>query len=197
MEDNNIYFQKYLDEIVRWNMKINLVSKNDIPHLKERHLKDSLIACHKIPEKAIVADIGSGNGFPVIPLSIERRDCTFHAFESREKRCIFLEAVKRKIGLTNLVVHNERVEQRSEKHNKLANVIISRAFKNNIQFVETALKLLKTPGYVISYNKLSSNEIKKINEENKVKIANVDNFVYNLGDNIKRVLCSFFIHKLD
>jgi 16S rRNA (guanine527-N7)-methyltransferase len=195
MIDNR--FQQYLDEIVRWNNKINLVSRNDIPHLRERHLKDSLIASGKIPLNSIVADIGSGNGFPVIPLAIERADCIFHAFEVRVKRSVFLEAVKRKLGLTNLFIHNERVERGSIKHNKLADVIISRAFKDNVLFVETAFELLKTSACVISYNKLLEKELHKIEEKNKVKIENVDNYVYNLEDNIKRVLSSFFIHKED
>jgi 16S rRNA (guanine527-N7)-methyltransferase len=197
MEDNEKLFQDYLDEIVRWNNKINLVSRNDIPHLRDRHLRDSLVAAKKIPSNVVIADIGSGNGFPVVPLAIERKDCTFHAFEVREKRCIFLETIVRKLGLTNLYIHNERVERGSGHHSHLADVLISRAFKDNIQFVETSLELLKTPGLVISYNILLEKELQKIEEKNNVKIKNVDNYVYNLYDQKKRRLSSFFIHKVD
>ena len=197
MENNNGLFQQYLDEIVRWNGKINLVSKNDLSSLRERHLNDSLVAAQKIPSNSIVADIGSGNGFPVIPLSIEKRDCTFHAFESREKRAIFLEAIKRKLGLSNLIIHNERVEKGSGSNKNLADVLISRAFKDNAQFVETALELLKTPGMVISFNRLLDSELCDIEKKNNIKIKNVDNFVYNFQNQKERVLATFFIHKED
>jgi len=186
-------FNIYIDEIIKWNSRVNLVSRNDIPFLRERHLQDSLAAAEKITDKAVVADIGSGNGFPVIPLSIVRPECQFHAFESREKRTIFLVHVCRKCGITNLKVHNLRVEKEMGSFFAFADIVISRAFKENVQFVESALSLLKKEGQIITYNTLLNKEIEEIEKKYKVKVKNVDNYVYNLDNGQKRTLSSFII----
>lgn len=196
MEDNENKLSIFLEEIKNWNSKINLVSKNDLSLLKTRHLEDSLKAVPYIPEDSAVADIGSGNGFPVIPLAIMKPTCYFNAFEVRTKRAIFLENVVRKTGLKNITVHCEKI---SNKYNGTANgamdIIISRAFKDNLAFVENSFQLLKTKGMVVCYNSLSNKEIEQIEKKISVKIENVDNYVYNLGDGIKRTISRFFIHK--
>ncbi|MBL8027073.1 MAG: 16S rRNA (guanine(527)-N(7))-methyltransferase RsmG [Fibrobacteres bacterium] len=193
MAEAESLFEVYIEEIIKWNSRVNLVSRNDIPFLKERHLQDSLAAASKISGKSIVADIGSGNGFPVIPLSIAKPDCQFHAFESREKRTIFLDHVCRKCGIKNLKVHNVRVEKEMGEFSKFADIVISRAFKENVQFVESALSLLKKEGQVITFNTLLNNEIEEIEKKHKVKVKNVDNYVYNLDNGQKRTLSSFII----
>lgn len=197
MDKNSSHFKLFLDEIIKWNNKINLVSKYDIPLLEERHLKDSLIPVAKILDGSVVADIGSGNGFPVIPLAIAKKECSFHAFESREKRCIFLENVIRKLSLNNITIHCGMVENQYNKLKNGADYIISRAFRNNVKFVEIGLPLLKNNGTVISYNDILINEIEELEKINKIIIKNVDKCVYNLLEDKKRVLSLFSIKRAD
>ncbi len=107
----NSYIQ-YIELIRETSAKMNLVSKGDLPQIIERHLLDSLhaLTVYDFPMGANVADLGSGAGFPGIPIAIARPDLKMTLIESRRRKCLFLNNAIEKIGLQNTVVIHDRWE---------------------------------------------------------------------------------------
>lgn len=108
-----------------WNEKINLISRKDIDNLYEHHILHSL-AIEKIlhfqPGTRIM-DVGTGGGFPGIPLAILFPDCQFILIDSIRKKVGVAEAIAKEIGLTNVECRWERMEEEKEK----VDFIVSRA----------------------------------------------------------------------
>ena len=102
----------YLRILWRWNAKLNLVSAVDRNAVCERHLIPSLRLRPSIRKvrHANVLDVGSGAGFPGIPLAITTPGSRFTLVESRRRRAVFLRAVIRELSLENTRVVNERIE---------------------------------------------------------------------------------------
>ncbi len=119
----------YLQELITWNKAHNLVSKNEIHNLDE-HIQDSLSLCEHIRDYDYVIDIGSGGGFPVIPLAIWAKqnnlDIQFVATDIVEKKLAFLRWCVSKLDI-NVDVQN------MQKKNVVFDregLIISRAFSS-------------------------------------------------------------------
>ena len=83
-------FKVYLDLLVKWNQKINLTSEKAPKEILERHIFDSLQYARVLFLKDEIADIGSGAGFPGMPLKIIYPDLKITLIESQRKRCSFL-----------------------------------------------------------------------------------------------------------
>jgi 16S rRNA (guanine527-N7)-methyltransferase len=85
-------------ELTRWGARMNLVGSTD-PAALERHFADSLAAAVHLPMSARVVDLGSGAGFPGIPIALARHDLRLTLVEVREKRLAFLRHVVRELRL--------------------------------------------------------------------------------------------------
>lgn len=94
--------------VVTYNKKANLISEGDIPKIESRHLLDSIQPLRYpdlIPDSGSKwADMGSGAGFPVIPLCISLPQVHFYSIEPRQKRFTFLKVVRAELGLKNLSI---------------------------------------------------------------------------------------------
>ena len=99
----------YLEELRRWGARTNLVGSTS-PSALARHLEDSLTAADHLPPGARVVDLGSGAGFPGIPLALRRPDLSIHLVEIRERRVNFLRHVVRKLDLRHATVLRQRIE---------------------------------------------------------------------------------------
>jgi 16S rRNA (guanine527-N7)-methyltransferase len=108
-----------------WNEKINVISRKDIDNLYERHILHSLsIAKFMYFKNATkVMDLGTGGGFPGIPLAILYPDARFHLVDSIGKKLKVVEAVKEELGLKNVFTFHERAEQMDFKYD----FVVSRA----------------------------------------------------------------------
>lgn len=96
-----------------WNAKINVVSRKDIDQLYERHVLHSLAIAKFTsfsPESKIL-DVGTGGGFPGIPLAILYPECHFHLVDSIRKKITVVEEVAGAIGLDNLTAEHQRMEK--------------------------------------------------------------------------------------
>ena len=105
---------QFVDLLLTWQARINLISPASIPHIWERHVIDSLQLLPLIPSRAVaVADLGSGSGFPALPLAIAS-GLHFHLYESNNKKAAFLREALRVTGSKG-VVHAERLEGKEPK----------------------------------------------------------------------------------
>lgn len=100
---------RFLAELRQWAPRTNLVGSADSPAL-ERHVSDSLAAARWLPISARVVDLGSGAGFPGIPLAIVRPDLHLTLVEIRERRIHFLRHVSRSLGL-DCSIERRRIEE--------------------------------------------------------------------------------------
>ncbi len=108
-----------------WNSKINLISRKDIDNLYEHHILHSLAICKVLNFKpgTKIMDVGTGGGFPGIPLAIMYPDSEFHLVDSIGKKIRTAAAIAESIGLKNVRCTQERVEDEKGKYD----FIVSRA----------------------------------------------------------------------
>lgn len=123
-------FVLYHKELLSWNAKINLISKKSALDITGRHFLDSLSAARFIDRPdARLLDIGSGGGFPGIPLKIAMPELEVHLLESNRKKTSFLKHIIRQLNLAGTQVIHERVQKAAEdeKRHEYFDYVVSRA----------------------------------------------------------------------
>lgn len=121
--------QKYVDLLLKWNKKINLISKNTEVDVWNRHIEDSMQLSEYLPKEGVVVDVGSGAGLPGVVLAVLGYDITLVECDSR-KVC-FLREIVRSLGLDVSIVE-ERVENISAE----TGVVVCRGFASVEKILE-------------------------------------------------------------
>lgn len=141
-ENQKFQFQKLESLYQDWNLKINVVSRKDIDELYLRHVLHSLGIAKIITfsDGSKILDVGTGGGFPGIPLAILFPNCTFHLVDSIAKKLKVVNEVVEGLGLTNVKTTHDRVENINDNYD----FIVSRAVAAMPTFVHwTKGKILK------------------------------------------------------
>ncbi len=145
-------FEQYRQLIEKWNEAINLVSRADGLDLYEKHFTDSLLFA--LPPKAshgVVLDLGSGAGFPGIPLKIMHPELTIYLLEPTKKRSKFLERVVSDLLLSRVTIVNERAEVYAASYRETFDLVLARAVAPLNILLELAAPLVKPQGYIMAY----------------------------------------------
>ncbi|MBK7382960.1 MAG: 16S rRNA (guanine(527)-N(7))-methyltransferase RsmG [Flavobacteriales bacterium] len=123
-----------------WNERVNLISRKDFEHLYERHILHSLGIAKVVQFKkgTRVVDVGTGGGFPLIPLAIMYPQCTFHGIDGIGKKIMAVKGVIEGLGLTNCTAE----QVRSEDHKGRYEVIVSRAVTTLPEFLRMTKHLV-------------------------------------------------------
>ncbi|MCZ2355535.1 MAG: 16S rRNA (guanine(527)-N(7))-methyltransferase RsmG [Bacteroidia bacterium] len=116
---------QFAQEIIFWNSQINLISRNDISHLWERHLFHSLAIHHfaTFEDGTTAIDVGTGGGFPGIPLAIMNPNVHFTLLDSIGKKINTLTKIAASLKLDNVTTIQERIEN----HNLKYDYVVGRA----------------------------------------------------------------------
>lgn len=139
-------------ELMRWNQKTNLTAITDPYEVAVKHFLDSIVPVQIIPPNASLLDIGSGGGFPGIPLKISLPSLSVTLIDASRKKVSFLKHIIRILKLKNIDALHVRAEEFANKPDvaKTFDVIISRAFSSMTAFAMTALPFLKKEGVIIA-----------------------------------------------
>jgi 16S rRNA (guanine527-N7)-methyltransferase len=131
-----------LDVLYRdWNSKINVISRKDIDNLYEHHVLHSLAIAKFLPFQpgTTILDVGTGGGFPGIPLAILFPECQFVLIDSIRKKILVATEIAKALGLTNVICKQERAEEEKQKFD----FIVSRAVMPMPDLVKLVRKNIK------------------------------------------------------
>ncbi|MBU8849536.1 MAG: 16S rRNA (guanine(527)-N(7))-methyltransferase RsmG, partial [Desulfobacterales bacterium] len=137
-------------ELAAWNKKINLTAIKDPLKIAEKHFIDSIAVVPFLGNEKCLMDMGSGGGFPGIPIKIMRPSLKVVLIDSSRKKVNFLKHVIRMLQLENIEAFHSRVEDLHENKafkNKF-DAVISRAFTDLSNFVDLAVPLLNKKGSI-------------------------------------------------
>ncbi len=189
--ENKQDFEKYSQLFIEENHKVNLISKNDEQFLWEKHIFDSLALGiffdkYEIPQTLL--DIGTGGGFPSVPLAIKYPNIKITAIDSIGKKIRAVENLKNCLNLKNLTPVWDRVENINEKFD----VVTSRAVASLDKICAYALPKTKNGGYFVAYkSKKAQNEIEnaqKILKKFNAQIIDIIEYQLPLDEQITRNL---------
>ena len=179
-------FQVYLDELSHWNKTMNLTALKEPEHVALGHFADSLAALavdEVFRAKNIHAiDIGSGAGFPGLPLKIVCPTWHMTLLESTGKKCDFLKTLVNSMELNHVTVVNKRAEElgRDKEHREKYDLAFSRALSNLSTLIEYGLPFLKVGGHLVAHRgRTAADEATRVNvalEELGGEVLGVDHY---------------------
>jgi 16S rRNA (guanine527-N7)-methyltransferase len=141
-------FAQYLDLIAKWNRVHNLTAIRETDQMVVLHLMDSLSMLPHLEGARTMLDVGTGPGLPGIPVAIARPDVAVALLDSSHKKCTFLQQARTELGLSNVEVVCERVE--NWKPGRTFDAVVSRAFSDLADFVAQAQHLVAPGGRLIA-----------------------------------------------
>ena len=143
-------FYKYMNILIEWNKNINLTAITDPKEVILKHFIDSIYVLKniEISSNSSVIDIGTGAGFPGIPLKIVRKDLNVTLLDSLNKRIMFLDNVINNLGLKDISAIHGRAEEmgKNKKYREMFDYAISRAVANLTVLSEYMIPFVKLGG---------------------------------------------------
>jgi 16S rRNA (guanine527-N7)-methyltransferase len=140
--------EQHLNLIAKWNRVHNLTAVRETDQMVVLHLLDSLSVLPHLEGAGTILDVGTGAGLPGIPIAIARPDARVTLLDSNHKKCAFLQQAKTELGLANVTVVCDRVE--NWKPGSRFDAVVSRAFSELADFVSQAKHLVAPAGRLIA-----------------------------------------------
>ena len=147
MNPDNERFDLLLDELERWNKKVNLTAVRDREQMVALHLEDSLAARPFLHGEQIL-DVGTGAGFPGLPLAIVEPQRSFTLVDSNNKKIMFIQHVAGMLGLDNVTAVKTRAEDYAPGHR--FDTVIARALAAIPRLVELAGHHVREDGALVA-----------------------------------------------
>lgn len=147
-------FIKYKELIKEWNQKINLTAITEDEEIIKKHFIDSIkiFECSHAKKSKSIIDIGTGGGFPGIPMKIVKEDSSMVLLDSLNKRINFLNEVIGELGLENIKTIHGRAEDFAQtvEYRQKFDLAVSRAVANLTVLLEFCLPYVKVGGYFVA-----------------------------------------------
>lgn len=173
-------------ELIKWNKKINLTTITDPQEVALKHFLDSIAPVRWIPPSSSLLDIGSGGGFPGIPLKVFIPSLSVTLIDGSRRKISFLKHIIRTLQLEGIDARQIRAEQMVKDANfaPAFDVIVSRALSSLVSFVRMAALLLAEEGIMIAFKgEVDQKEIDALrsNMLDKIHCATFDHKQYSLA----------------
>ncbi len=189
-------FDKYINLFKNYNRFVNLISRKETDYVFEKHIYDSLavnLFFNKYQTGNKIIDVGTGGGFPSLPMAICYKDKNITAIDSVGKKINFIKITKEKLKLDNINPLCIRVEDLEQKYRSYYDVGVSRAMAELRIILEYTIPYIKPGGYFVAYKSIKSDE--EINSASdalkKLNSVVVDTLEYKLPllyDNVRNLI---------
>lgn len=162
-------FEKYMERIIEWNDKVNLTAITERDEFIKKHFIDSVL-CYTFPEmikaKSLI-DVGTGAGFPGIPLALLYPEKKFILMDSLNKRLKIIDEICAELQINNVTTLHGRAEDlgKNKAHREKYDICVSRAVANLATLSEYCLPFIKVGGAFLAYKGMKAEE--EIKEANK------------------------------
>lgn len=169
--EEKVFFD-FCDFLLSENKKYNLTAIREKNAVFIKHFADSLKGAEYFKKDKKIMEIGSGGGFPSVPLKINNGDLNFTLVEATNKKCEFLKEVKKRENFKNFEVINSRCEQLAKNcdYRESFDIVTARAVASLEILLELCVPFLKTGGIGVFYKNYSEEELK--NSQNALKTLN-------------------------
>ena len=161
----------FAEELKKWNRKINLTAIADDEGIAVKHFVDSLSLLRVVNSPGRLLDIGSGGGFPCIPVKIVRPELEIVSVDAVVKKISFQKQMVRLLDLADFDAVHLRAESMADRYAGSFDWIVSRAFSDIPSFVAMALPLLKSEGRIVAMKGRNAAEELAAAEEELIKFG--------------------------
>lgn len=161
-EKEKLLFNNYYNDLIEKNKVMNLTAITEKNEVYTKHFLDSVLPLKNIKDNSKLLDVGSGAGFPGIPLKILNDTLNITLLDSLNKRVNFLNEEIEKLGLSNIKAVHGRAEDYINVSRETFDYVVSRAVARLNTLLEYCLPYVKLGGYFIAYKSMDTDE--EINE---------------------------------
>lgn len=192
-EENLRKFQVYSNLLKEYNKKFNLTSITEDKEIYLKHFYDSLclFKVKKLFDNLTLLDIGTGAGFPGIPIAIVNPNIEVTLLESNAKKCGFLKIVKDALNLKNIKIINARAEDYTQKTREKFDIVTSRAVAHLQVLAELETPALKVNGYFLPLKSHITEELENSNKmlnNLNLKLEEVINYTLPIESSSRTIL---------
>ncbi|MBR0427882.1 MAG: 16S rRNA (guanine(527)-N(7))-methyltransferase RsmG [Clostridia bacterium] len=180
-DEQIIKFYKYMNLLLDWNEKINLTAITEINDVILKHFIDSMTVLKYIEKEKSIIDVGTGAGFPGIPIAIMDKTKRITLLDSLNKRINFLNEVSHELNINNIETIHGRAEElgQNKKYREIYDIAVSRAVANMTTLSEYLIPFVKVGGICIC---MKGPDIQQEMEQAKFAIKELGGEILNIEE---------------